>query len=422
MTDHLEDSLTALLDERAGAAPATVSLAEVGRRSAGLRRRRRSLVAAGAAAVVAGVLVVPSLVAGDDAAGPPAQSPTSPAPTATDGPTEPTSPARPIRTVRVVETGPLTEIPLDDDPAAYVLGNEVVEPDGTRTPLPPTHTAGYLAATPYRGGWLVTRSLEREDGAVGADAIVVVVGPDGEVVQQVPGSGVLAVADGRVAWWEADGGEGVLHVDRMDADAPGRDFFNGTSFGGGRRLDPVGFLGFHDIVLRDRATAVVMSMIFDTLGHIDGITVSGVGADGLVSGSRATSPPGEHGAVVDDRGRQLVWASDRWRLGAFSPDGSVVTGTSSATGGEVDAVAALDARTGAESAVCALLTAELQIGLGASRANDDGTVDLVGTEGYGRTGTTAVLRCHRDGTLTRLSPVVAADPGAEEAPLALVQP
>lgn len=366
---------------------------------------------------------------GDDVDDTDDASTAAPAPTRGSVTATPTPESEPEpEPVTVVRSGVLADIPLDTESTSYVLGAELVAADGERLPWAELPGAGaHLGAVEFRGGWLVTRHPSSSDDGLGGrpgDAVIEKLDGEGRVLAQHVGSAQLALsADGsQVAWWERiDGVSGVLHLEStLLRGGGGPDEAHATSSG---TVVPLR-------ILDDGRVAISLTegraRVLPGLETLRGLWyVHGVSPTGHIAGVRRAVVPGEYGALVDGFSGEVLWTSDRWGLFDFSADGRYVLGQDSVTGGDAGAVATLDARTGAEVAVCDLLSPRRSIGYDpiTARVNDDGTVDFVAYELTRRHGLEAtLLRCSADGRLTRLSPVILVAGRDDNVRLALVRP
>ena len=379
----MRDTLRAKADE----AVATITLEDVRRdarrRQARTRRRTGALVAA-AVAVVVGAPVVITLRS-DDSAVQPAPSPTAPAPTSvpsTPTPSETSSSDRARLGLEAISRGRDLAIPWIAEGAIHV-------PGGADVPLP---AGTWESFTSYHGGWLLSGS----EGLVQLDGT-------GRTATIGPTSSRIAVsADGTRTAFHADG---AVHVGITSGMGDGETLLFTRSLDAGMRA-PLGFLSGgrvvcqclrdHVFVLDDRPSiSVVPGLARASASTESGDLVAGASDEG-------------NAVVVSAPNGKVLWAKAGWTLGSFSPDGEYVAAYQSATGGEFETVAILDARTGKVVATARTPGIQALPAVPPSAWEDDDDLLIP----YRGGSTWALVRLSSDGKVERASDVVESPAGA----------
>lgn len=288
------------------------------------RRRHRVLAVAAAAAVVVSVGIAgPSLKHALDTA------PASPQPTHTPShsPTHP-HPRRPAHpTFADIRRGPAPQV-------AYLAGDAVVEPDGTRHALPHGSDLGADWMVPLGSGYLIHSYREVATGWYD-DRFPTLRRVEGSTVTSLGcASNYVGVDRGRthIAYWVAAtqpssrcrgyGADGALYVANV-ATGQVTTYLTSTRLLG--ELDPVGIVAGRVIAEADRGdTHRVVSVGADgSVRAVSGLTsafsfdpvhqlVAGEGPDGNV--------------MVDPVTGKVAWSSSTWTLNSVSPDGRYVLG------------------------------------------------------------------------------------------------
>lgn len=309
-----EDLLRETLRAKAYDAPHGPSLDHIRRRATRRTARRRVLVGLAAAAVVAITVPTALLLRPSDGPGP---AP-SPSPSLT------TSPSSGVPTPIGLET-----IPRGADPRVTYLQEGVVHgPDGSTSRLPAAAT-DVVAFTPYHGGWIV---LDSVGGLTQYD------NTGAEVRRSHDGESALAVSPDLMRTAFQLGGKILVGIS--------------SGMGEGETthaVDPharlVGFLGDRVVYAAGGTVRVV-----DDVGQesvVPGLSQAwATSPDGdLVAGSGADQ--GDSIRVVSVSTGQVLWNRAGWFAAAFSPDGRYLAAYRTATGGDFETVAILDAHTGA---------------------------------------------------------------------------
>lgn len=308
-----EQLLREALAAKATEASVDLTLDDIRRDATRRTSRRRVVVALAAAAVVA--VVVPTAVLTRPGNGDPTPAP-SPAPSQTNR-TSP-SPAPGTR---------LDAIPRGADPQIpYLQGGVVHQPGGTTSRMPAS-ASDVVAFTPYHGGWIV---LDSVGGLAQLD------NTGAEVRRSRQGEAALAVSSDLMRTAFQLGGNILVGISSGMGQGE-------TPHAVGLHARLVGFLG-------DR-------VVYNAAGTVR--AVDDAGKETVVPGltqARATSPDGDlvAGSGADDNSIRVVsvsqgralWTKSGWFCAAFSPDGRYLAAYRTATGGELETVAILDARTG----------------------------------------------------------------------------
>ena len=328
-TTPTEDQLHEALRGRADSLDAApLSLADVRTRARTIQRRRTAAAGVGIAAAVALLVPVGLAVTAD--------APRSEAPPATRPPST-TSPV----TVDVdsAPRGGAASVPL------LVDGERRLVSGGEELTLP----ADYEQIAPYLDGWVAIRNTE---GARTVDFL----GADLRVDDSTSGD-VLAIRDdgGRIAFAAYDGVRWTI----VNSDALGREQEIWTNLPPGprdARVRTVGFLPGDEVVAArtDPGDGTESGMIVtrgSEIEPLDGFLslVSSSPATGLVAGQTEFTGDGSCSAVSDPRsGRTgLLWETCEHKLGAFSPNGSLLVGMSPSFDGLLTpTLTVLDAVTG----------------------------------------------------------------------------
>jgi hypothetical protein len=386
-SDHHEELLRATLHAKAGEGRDTVTFEEV-RRSAGEQRRRAgrrtTLVAAAAVVVAVGAPTAFLLRPADHPPSPAPQSTGSPVPTPDHHLTAPPTPN--AADLEAVRRGPDVGIPW--------LGQGVIHVPGAVDVPIPTDTGTWEAFTNYHGGWLLT-----------SDSGVWQLGGDGRVQPVAQSGGGIAVsADGmRTAFLATD----EVRIGITTGMGEGE---NAIPF---RSPDPTGPFGF---LSGDRVACNGLK------GQV--VVLDPAGRSTVVSGLYRASASTENGDLIagtttDDDGTAAVvsavtgaplWTKPGWTTGRFSPDGQYLAAYRTATGGEFETVAILDARTGkvvARNDAPGLRALPEIMAPATGTAWEDGRSLLIP---YRHAGTWAILRLTADGTLSRATDVFEGNP------------
>jgi hypothetical protein len=336
----VESLLTTTLHERVESATyPPIRYWDVVDRAAAIRARRRHRVLAVAAAAA---VVVPVGIAGASLRHALDDAPASPQPTHTPShaPTRHPHPRRPAHpTFAEIRRGPAPRV-------AYLAGDTVVEPDGTRHALPQGSDLGADWAVPLGGGYLI--HSDREVATDSSDRVFATLRRvEGSTVTSLGcGSNYVGVDRGRtdIAYWVAArcpgyGSDGALDVASV-ATGQVTTYLTSTRLVG--TLDPVGIVAGRVIAEADRrdTTRVVSVGADGSVRTVPGLTsafsfdpvhqlVAGQGPDGNV--------------MVDPVTGKVAWSSP-WTLNSVSPDGRYVLGISNV--GPTSLYALLDASDG----------------------------------------------------------------------------
>jgi hypothetical protein len=357
---------------------------DVRRRHAG----RRTAALAAAAVVVAVGAPTAFLLRSTGEEPSPAPAPTaSPSPT----PTQDTSPTQaPTRTPSVLEgirRGPDVGIPW--------ISQGVIHAPAAGDVSLPTDIRTWTAFANYHGGWLLA-----------SDAGVWQLGGDGQVepVGQ-SGGGIVVSSDGmQTAFLANDAvrigittgmgeGENVIPFESPDPTGP-------FGFLSGGRVACNGLKG--QVVVLDpsgRSTVVSgLSRASASTDHGDLIAGTTVDDDGTA-------------AVVSAASGKTLWTKPGWYTGPFSPDGRYLAAYRTATGGEFETVAILDARTGVVVADNSRLDGVQALPDVPPTAWDvDGTLLVPYRDGSAWT----IVRLGLDGRMTRATSVFEGNPTVDD--------
>jgi hypothetical protein len=417
---QLAESLRGSLHRRAdGFAPEGAELDHVVRRARRIRRRRRTVVSAAAAVAVAALAVPTSLaLGGGPQAGrtvPPAHSGT-PAPSATPSVATPTphpSPSTPSPSATASQTAPtltLAGIRRGGSVDIGWLEGRTWHNGSSTLTLP---AGSYAEILPYRGGFLVTSP--RDNGGRLSGAVGTVTWLDNTMRPQwtACGSDQLALS----------GDQMTATYSRLSACSPsaGDTLLSGLANGmsnvensrpvpAGQLAQPVGQNG--------------QVLVYDLVGLTDGQPggvwwtdpnqqqppkqVPGLASAAAVdpaarrvSGLSSGAP--HTGVVVDPVTGKVAWSAQDWGLGRFSLDGKYVAAAHSA-GAEPDTYAILDAADGHQ--VTSLDLSRYGMQVVATAWNADDSLLLLVDQG----GRQAVVRLTPQGQVTRVTPVLPANP------------
>lgn len=386
-----EDLLRATLHAKAEDAHEAVAFEDV--RRGALRRRhtgRRAAVLAAAAVVVAVGAPTAFLLrpAGDNPSPAPSPSPSPstslPEPTPTRSAPTPTEPPDPATTgFEGIERGRDIAIP-------WIGSGAIHRPGAPDVPAP---AGSWQTFTGYHGGWLLsgTGGLVQLDGT-GRSTLV------------APTAGRIAIsADGTQAAFLADGG---VHVGITSGMGDGETVLPVQS---PDETGPVGFLSSGRVVYNGLKGQVLV---------LDGRPGSAPPLAGLAHATSSTEARDlVAGTTVDDDGTaavvsattgKVLWTKAGWMLGSFSPNGQDISAYHSATGGELETVAILDALTG--KVVATSVTPRLRAlpAVPPTAWEDDAGLLIP----YRAASSWAVLRLTVDGRLTRASDVVDSPAGS----------
>jgi hypothetical protein len=379
---HLEEMLRETLRTKAADTTSGLTFDEIRRNARRERRRsgrRTALLAAAAVVVAVGAPTAFLLRLGESPS--PAPQPTSTPSTAPTTPTpSPTAEPSAPSALEQVRRGRDIGIPWMSDGVIHV-------PSGAeqRTPSGPWTTFAN-----YHGGWLLSGAHLVQLDTQGRPHDVAQTG--GRIAVSGDQMQTAYLADGTVRVGITTGmgdGESRLPTNSPDETGPvgfvssGRVVYNGTK-GQILLLDPAGGSTSVDGMWRASAST-------DT-----GDLIAGETADGDLTVMSATGTS--------------LWTKAHWVAGQFSPDGRYLAAYGSTTGGEHEAVALLDARTGdivssTDAAVRALPdVAEPPTG---TAWDLDGSLLIPYRDGQ----TWAVLRLTVGGQLTRATDVFSGNPG-----------
>ena len=374
--DDTERLLRGALQDKAEAAESTLTFDDV-RRGAEVRRRtgrRTGVLVAAAVLVAVGTPTAFLLRPGDDQPSPTPSPSLSTNPTPTPSSTATDQPAS--RGLSTVPRGPRPGI-------AYLLDGVVHEPDGSTQALPAAAT-DVVRFAPYHGGWIV---LDSVGGLAQYDNT-------GHVVRQGGQESALAVSADQLQ--TAFLFEGHLYVGISNGMGDGEvDVTVG---------DAAHLIGF----LRDR-------VVYSLSGHL--YTVDGNGNRTVLPGASLADAASSNGDLLVGRvdgGSKVVaastgrvlWTDPQWFAGPFSPDGRYLAAYQTATGGEFETVAILDARTGAVVARTQLDGIEVLPDVPPAAWDTDDSLLIP----YRGPGAWAVLRLATDGTMTRATRVFGGSP------------
>ena len=317
-TTPTEDQLHEALRGRADSLDAApLSLADVRTRARTIQRRRTAAAGVGIAAVLA--LLVPAGLAVT------ANAPRGEAPPATRVPSQVPSQVPSVASPVTVDVdgalpGEAASVPL------LVDGDRLLVTGGEEVALP----ADYDQIAPYLDGWIAMRN---EEGVRTVD----VLGADLRVDDSASGDVLTVRDDGeRVAFAAYDGVRWTV----VNRDALGREqeiWTNLTPGPRNARVRTVGFLPGDEVVAAqiDPDDGTESGMIVtrgSDIEPLDGFLslVGSSPATGLVAGQTEFTGDGSCSAVSDPRsGRAgMLWETCEHQLGAFSPNGSLLVGTS----------------------------------------------------------------------------------------------
>lgn len=305
----------------------------------------------------------------------------------------------------VVETGYLARLPRGPRPRlGYVRDSTYVALDGARTQLPtPPRDTQYVGVTTFGSGLLVARYPGLDEVPETGNAIVTELDAAGVETARWAGYPFVVDADSAAAVWFVDGDDvqvGDLATGRVDPVAVPRCR---------SQCYPQALVG-PDVLVTDSAGR---PRLVDLDGErvtlppgLQGLTGVSTVHEGtrLAYGQRRGAPRTERAAALDLDTGATRWTTDRWFVRDASPDGRYVSAISSATGGDPDAIAVLDARTGDVVAELALL----EDGLGEAGATfePDGSLLVQLSRYTGTEVTWTVVRLDVDGDVRRVTPVL----------------
>jgi len=384
-----EDLLRATLRAKAEDAHEALTFDDVRRDAVRrLHTGRRATILAAAAVVVAVAAPTALLLrpAGDSPAPSPSPSTstTLPEPTPTESAPTTTEPPAPVGTgFEGITRGRDIAIPWLGSGAIHVRG-------GADVPAP---AGSWEAFASYHGGWLLS----------GTGGLVQLDGTGRSTLVAPTASRIAISADGTQTAFLADGG---VHVGITSGMGDGETVI---PVQGPDEAGPVGFLSSGRVVYNGLKGEVLV--LDDRPGS----------APPLVGLARATSSTESGdlvaGTTVDDDGTAAVvsattgrtlWTKAHWMLGSFSPNGRFLSAYRSATGGEFETVAILDASTGEVVATAATSGIRALPAVPPTAWEDDADLLIP----YRSGSSWAVLRLTLAGHLTRASDVVESPAGS----------
>jgi hypothetical protein len=381
-----EELLRETLRTKALDATSDLTLEHV-RRDAAARKRRSAwrTASVAAAAVAIGLPTALYLRPGDEN---PSPAP-SPSPSASLGPT-PTQDISPTPTASVLEgipRGASVGIP-------WMSSGVIHTPSGPDVPVPVSGTGAWTAFTGYHGGWLLS-----------GDGGVLQVKGNGQAEPVAQSGGGIAVsgdqlqtaflADDAVRIGITTGmGEGESVIPFRTPDPKG----------------PVGFVSGGRVVCNGLKGQVVLVSPSGDPRPVSGLIRASSSTDSgdLIAGS--TVDDDGTAVVVSAATGKVLWTKPQWVTGAFSPDGRHLAAYRTATGGEFETVAILDARTGAvvsDNHGLAALGALPQVP--PTAWDQDGTLLIPYRAGSAWT----IVRLELDGRMTRATSALAGNPIAD---------
>jgi hypothetical protein len=384
-----EELLRDTLQAKAREAQDTLTLDDVRRDVARARHRTAWRTGAVAAAVLV-VLAVPTalLLRPDDHGPEPVPSPTS----------TPSTPSVPPSPTPSTTSSSLTQVPRGRGIAVAWMSNGTIHARGRAdVSLPPAVTGTWTSFTNYHGGWLLT-----------GDAGVVQLDGNGgwEPVAQ-SGGGIAITSDGlRTAFLASDPAtrRDVVRVGITTGMGQGEDTVPASA---PDLSCPIGFLSSDRVACNGlKGQVLVLDATTRSTTVLSGLSRASAAsaASGLVAGT--TVADDGTAAVVSASTGKILWTKQHWVTGRFSPDGRHLAAYHSASGGEFETVAILDAHTGARVAATDPSLRALPDLDGFTTAtstawDEDGSLLIPYRDGQ----TWTILRLTTDGHLTRATDV-----------------
>jgi hypothetical protein len=384
--ERSEELLRATLTATAEEVSSTLTLDDVRRHAADSRRRsrHRSALIMAAAAIVVAVVPVALLRTGGTS-----PSPAPPPSAATGGTGNATASSSPSPSpTQTVPPSDLTQIARGPGVTIPWLAHGVIhEPGHDDVTLP--DVGAVTAFTNYHGGWLVSGSGAWQVGGDGRTEMVAQSG--GGIVVSGDGMQTAFLANDAVRIGITTGmGEGETVIPFQSPDPTG----------------PVGFLSGGRVACNGLKGQLVAldpsgrSRVLGGLYHASGSTDRG----DLIAGT--TVDDDGTAAVVTADGKTL-WTKPGWQTGQFSPDGRHLAAYRSATGGEFETVAILDAHSGKVLTTNATLTGIRALPAVPPAAwDEDGGLLIPYRDGSAWT----IVRLGLDGTTSRATPVFEGNP------------
>ena len=305
----------------------------------------------------------------------------------------------------MVESGYLARLPRGPRPRiGYARDSTYVDVDGRRTQLPtPPRDSQYVAVTTFGSGLLAARTPGLEEVPETGNAVVTQLDATGVETRRWAGYPFVVDSDSAAAVWFVDG-------DDVQVGDLGSGEVTPAAIPGCRTLCyPQALIGQDVLVTVGRGRPLLFDRSGQAVSLLPGLQgLAGLSAvhEGtrLAFGQRRGAPRTERAAAVDLDTGATRWTSDRWVVRDVSPDGRFVSAISSATGGDPDAIAVLDATSG--DVVAELTLLEDGLGEAGAAFEPDGSL-LVQVSRANEAGVTwTVVRLDAAETVRRVTPVL----------------